>query len=161
VPVSVGREEMPEEEPNDELERLEEEPERLKEELELLEEREKLLLEWLELEPRLLEKLPPPRLPLLWLLLLPLLLRPPPPPPRWAYTGVKATRAAPRRTTLIKRDIFMMLSFLLILIREALCQGIACVEPFFHVAKVRPFSLEKSHYFTYFSFQDLILGVLY
>lgn len=40
MPVSVGREEIPEEEPNDELERLEEEPERLKEELELLEERE-------------------------------------------------------------------------------------------------------------------------
>lgn len=73
--MSERREEEFEEELNEdleeELERLGDELERLKEELERLE----------ELEPRLLEKLPPPRLPLLWLLLLPPLR---PPPPRWA-----------------------------------------------------------------------------
>lgn len=78
--MSERREEEFEEELNEdleeELERLGDELERLKEELERLEELEKL-----ELEPRLLEKLPPPRLPLLWLLLLPPLR---PPPPRWA-----------------------------------------------------------------------------
>lgn len=74
--MSERREEELNEDLEEELERLGDELERLKEELERLEELEKL-----ELEPRLLEKLPPPRLPLLWLLLLPPLR---PPPPRWA-----------------------------------------------------------------------------
>jgi len=59
--------------------------------------------------------LPPPRLMLdddVWL--------PPPPPlrpppPRWAYTGVSAS-ARPRIARLAKRDIFMMNSFLFIVL---------------------------------------------
>jgi hypothetical protein len=78
--------------------------------LRLLELELRLELEKLEPPRLLLEKPPPPRL------TLELLLCPPPPPlrpppPRWAYTGVSA-KAAPKTAMLIKRDIFMIYSFL-------------------------------------------------
>jgi hypothetical protein len=120
---------MPEEEPNDELERLEEEPERLKEELELLEEREKLLLEWLELEPRLLEKLPPPRLPLLWLLpMLPLwLLLPLRELPKLVYGRLLSTPPRPTRLP-PKLPLFERFSGLRSIV---LPPGLRSIEPLF------------------------------